>query len=273
VCKLCNNNAENVNHLLIHCSFTKAVWLRLSEIYHLKIQWAGSSVSDCLNVWTFEKSAPVSLAAIACWHIWIERNKVLFEDHTPSYLAVVHRIVVTFSWQPTTLNPIPNRVCDFIHIEGFTLACFDGAALLSGGCCAAGGFFKTHASRVTKWYINCGAGTNTKAELMGLWATLTLASLWAIDKIQILGDSKVIIDWMNQKGQLQAVNLDGWKLKTKELTHNFKEISFQHIYREHNKEADLLSKRALKEPKGRLTVYHWQNGEEIPPTHLNIFEN
>jgi len=47
---------------------------------------------------------------------------------------------------------------------------------------------------------------------MGLWATLTLASLWVMDKIQILGDSKVIIDWMNQKGLLQAVNLEGWKL-------------------------------------------------------------
>jgi hypothetical protein len=44
---------------------------------------------------------------------------------------------------------------------------------------------------------------------MGLWATLTLALLWAIEKIQILGDSKVIIDWINQKGQLQAVNIEG----------------------------------------------------------------
>ena len=160
---------------------------------------------------------------------------------------MVHRIVVTFSWQPASTKPIPNRVCDFIHIEGFTLAYFDGAALLSGCCCAAGGYFKTHALRVTKWYINCGVDTNTKAELK----TLTLATLWAIDKIQILGDSKVIIDWINQKGQLQAVNLEGRKLKTKELAHNFKDISFQHIYREHNKEADLLSKRALKEPKDR----------------------
>jgi len=37
------------------------------------------------------------------------------------------------------------------------------------------------------WFINCGAGTNTKAELMGLWATLTLGMLWSIKKLQILG--------------------------------------------------------------------------------------
>jgi ribonuclease HI len=91
--------------------------------------------------------------------------------------------------------------------------------------------------------MNCGAGTNTKAELMGLWASLTLASQWAIKKIQILGDSKVIIDWINQKGNLQAVNIEGWKLKTKDLVSKFEDISFQHIFREHNKEADQLSNR------------------------------
>jgi hypothetical protein len=175
----------------------------LYEIYHLKIQGVGTTVSDCFNEWSVIKSAPVSLAAIVCWHIWMERNKVLFEEHTPSHLSVVHRISVSFSWQPAVINPIPNRVCEFIHIEGFTMARFDGAAHSTGECCAAGGFFKTHASRVTKWYMNCGAGTNTKAELMGLWATLTLATHSVIKKIQISGDSKVVIDWINQKGQLQ----------------------------------------------------------------------
>jgi ribonuclease HI len=152
------------------------------------------------------------------------------------------------------------------------LACFDGATLSNGECCGAGGIIKTHASKVIKWYINCGAGTNTKAELMGLWATLTLATLWSIEKIQVLGDSKVIIDWINQKGQLHAVNIEGWKLKTKELAITFQDISFQHIYREHNKEADILSKRALKEPEGRLSFFHWDNGTESPHTYLNIFE-
>jgi ribonuclease HI len=124
---------------------------------------------------------------------------------------MVYRIVVSFTWQPPTTNPIPNGVCEITHLDGFMLACFDGAALLTEDCCAAGGIFKSYASRVTKWYLNCGVGTNTKAKLLGLWATLTLPSFWAIDKIQILGDSKVIIDWMNHKSQLQVVNLDGWK--------------------------------------------------------------
>jgi len=61
-------------------------------------------------------------------------------------------------------------------VPGSTLVCFDGAALSNGLCCGAGGTFKSHPSRITKWFLNCGAGSNTKAELMGLWASLFLAS-------------------------------------------------------------------------------------------------
>jgi len=133
-----------------------------------------------------------------------------------------------------------NKVCELTLPEGVTLACFDGATLSNGRCCVAGGFFKSHDTRITKRYLNCGVGTNTKAELMGLWATLTLASHWTIDNVQILGESKVIINWINQKGQLHALNIEGWKIKTVELARNMKNTRYKHIYREHNKEVDLL---------------------------------
>ena len=107
---------------------------------------------------------------------------------------------------------------------------------------------------------------------MGLWVTLTLATQWSIEKLQVLGDSKVIIDWINQKGRLHEVNIEGWKLKTKELATSFQDISFQYIYRDHNKEANFVSKRELKEPEGRLSLFLRENGTESHHSHLNIFE-
>jgi ribonuclease HI len=44
------------------------------------------------------------------------------------------------------------------------------------------------------WTYNCGEGTNTKAKLLGIWATLLLASRLNIMDLQVLGDSKIIID-------------------------------------------------------------------------------
>jgi hypothetical protein len=51
-----------------------------------------------------------------------------------------------------------------------------------------------------------------------------------------------------------------------------KDINFQHIYRDHNKEVDALSKRELNEVEGRLSVFHWDNGKESPTSFINIFE-
>jgi len=164
------------------------------------------------------------------------------------------------------------NVCDLNLLDGYTLACFDGATLSNGGCCGAGGFFKTHPSRITMWFLNCGVGTNNKAKLLGLWAALYLASSWSISHLKVLGDSRIIIDWISHKSKLNSVHIDSWKTKTMELTNSFADINFHHIPRSQNREADALSKRALKEAVGRLSVFHRDNGIESPITSLNVFE-
>jgi hypothetical protein len=50
---------------------------------------------------------------------------------------------------------------------------FDGAALASGRNSGAGGVIRINENIIFKWYINCGPGTNTRAELLGAWALLT----------------------------------------------------------------------------------------------------
>jgi ribonuclease HI len=98
-------------------------------------------------------------------------------------------------------------------------------------------------------------GTNTKAELMGAWATLYLANLLSLHKIQILGDSKVIIDWLNYKSDLRVSSLEGWKQRIQMLRRKFEDIQFYHIYRDYNKEADGLSKQALLAPEGIISLH------------------
>jgi len=44
---------------------------------------------------------------------------------------------------------------------------------------------------------------------MGAWATLILASRLSITTIHVLGDSKIVIDWLNHKGAIQVVTLEG----------------------------------------------------------------
>jgi hypothetical protein len=86
-----------------------------------------------------------------------------------------------------------------------------------------------------------------------------------------LGDSKVIIDWLNQKGKTNSIEIEGWKRKTKVLSTSFQEMSYQHIYKKYNKKVDHLSKQALLGPTSRLTFYKWENGKAGPLFHLKLF--
>ena len=39
-------------------------------------------------------------------------------------------------------------------------------------------------------------------ELVGVWASLILATRLSISDLHVLGDSKIVIDWLNGKGAL-----------------------------------------------------------------------
>ena len=91
---------------------------------------------------------------------------------------------------------------------------------------------------------------------MGVWETLTLEKYLSIQKLQVLGDSKLVIEWLTKKGRLQTCAIESWKIKILDLIKDFHEIIFQHIYRDHNKEVDTLSKKSSLEPEGRITYYN-----------------
>jgi hypothetical protein len=78
-CHLCKKESETVNHLLIHCIFTKKVWNRIRTGLKLKKEWEGNTLTECYKKWLEKKIVPTTLPAIICWNVWLERNKVLFE--------------------------------------------------------------------------------------------------------------------------------------------------------------------------------------------------
>jgi hypothetical protein len=81
------------------------------------------------------------------------------------------------------------------------------------------------------------------AELLGAWVTLMLANNLEIPSIHVMGDSKFIIDWLNDKGRLMVTSIEGWKKRMKILLQKFQSIVFQHIFRVFNSDADFLLSR------------------------------
>jgi ribonuclease HI len=57
-----------------------------------------------------------------------------------------------------------------------------------------GGIIKIGENTSYRSNFNCGLGSNTRVELLGAYATLTLAYRLDLAQLQVLGDSKIVID-------------------------------------------------------------------------------
>jgi hypothetical protein len=86
-----------------------------------------------------------------------------------------------------------------------------------------------------------------------------------------VGDSKVVIAWLDNKDSLKVCAIEGWKLRLKEMVKDFEYIRLDHIHREFNTEADYLSKQASNEPEGGIMYYTWHNNREGEKNTISIY--
>ena len=120
---------------------------------------------------------------------------------------------------------------------------FDGASAKNVG---GGGFcLYLNESHSFEFAVGVDSCTNTKSELIGLWALLHIAQMMGIPTLNILGDSSSIINWDKGTASLSPPKLHHWCRDTRKLCSCFLELSFCHFYREYNQHADCLSKKAL----------------------------
>ena len=124
-CCLCEENEETIDHLLIHCSRAKMLWDLLlaitdfnwvfpSTVCQLLLSWQGASVG--------KKRKRVWMAAPLCifWTLWMERNRVVFENEVPS----VHRMKTFFvfslwSWAKLYSVDNLNSLVGFLSWMGY----------------------------------------------------------------------------------------------------------------------------------------------------------
>ena len=109
--------------------------------------------------------------------------------------------------------------------------------------------------------MRCGHSTNTRAKLLALWALLHFAKAIGIPTLHVYGDSYVIINWTNDKETLSALDLDCWCDNIMDMNAFFLSLNFHHVFREHNKRADSLSKEAHPMAYGLLSFTEYY--EEI----------
>jgi ribonuclease HI len=201
----------------------------------------------------------------------MDRNFAIFEDRKPSAIRVVTLVAIALdSYASQEKAPAMRNIVIKNEVKGAT-GWFDGAAEATRLNSGAGGIIKTRDNRIYKWTLNCGPGSNTRAELMGAWALLTLASRLFINDLHVKGDSMIVINWLRDKGRLQVISLECWKDRLVDLIKLFQHISFDHVYRDDNSEADNLSKQALQKQPGKIFYFQSVEEHEGPPLSIELF--
>ncbi|MFA6466425.1 MAG: ribonuclease HI family protein [Patescibacteria group bacterium] len=121
----------------------------------------------------------------------------------------------------------------------------DGGARGNPGPAAIGGVIYDGKNKIADFSQYIGQTTNNQAEYQALLKGLDLALSNNIQNLECFLDSELVVKQMNKEYKVKDKELAKIFVKVYNLSLKFKKISFSHIRREYNKEADALVNKAL----------------------------
>ncbi len=127
---------------------------------------------------------------------------------------------------------------------GAWLAWFDGSARPNPGACSIGAVLRGPDGQRFEYRQNIGYGSSSDAEYRALIAVLELALPYQPAQLLVYGDSRVVIDDVNQSDKVSAPCLSAYRSRAIELIQQCNQVSLHWIARHKNTEADALSQRA-----------------------------
>ena len=119
-CFMCEEDEENIDHLLIHCKRAKMLWTLLLSIFgtswvfpqtilHTLLAWQGAAVG--------KKRKRIWLAGPPClfWTLWRVRNRLSFENESTNDQKIKANFVTNlWAWANVFREDKTNSVVEFI---------------------------------------------------------------------------------------------------------------------------------------------------------------
>lgn len=92
-----------------------------------------------------------------------------------------------------------------------------------------------------------GVATNNVAEYRGLLAALAWAARHGIDRLQVRSDSLLLVKQMRGEYRVKHPGLRPLWEEARSLARRIRDLQFEHVRRELNKDADRLANEAMDE--------------------------
>jgi ribonuclease HI len=122
--------------------------------------------------------------------------------------------------------------------SGWVLKSNEGTIVVQAGCV----FIGTH-------------HTNNEAEYSGLIAALEAARAHNVTQLTIYGDSLLVINQMNNLWQVRDANMRRLYTKAASIARDIPQVTYIHVLRHLNKEADYLSNIAMDSMQTQMGVH------------------
>ena len=191
---MCFSNEETVIHLFSHCMVWKSVLDLICDQFQLTIPPRVDTISIFMDNWvaTYPRhSVLYYIPHHMMWEIWKAQNHPIFEGKNKIVLGIFQQIM--FSTQLNSSQPVIKACHKKVRQIGLppslTFPCgfFDGASTSSAMGVGYSSFLNE--SHHLEFALGVGYGSNTKAELLGLWDLLLSSQMMGIPLSHIFDDS------------------------------------------------------------------------------------
>ena len=126
-------------------------------------------------------------------------------------------------------------------------ASVDGGSRGNPGPAGYGVHIEREDGTIAELKESLGLATNNVAEYSGLIAALRWAAAHGISKLHIRADSELLVKQMRGEYRVKSPGLQPLYEQARALTRQIGDVTFEHVRREFNKEADRLANEAMDE--------------------------
>lgn len=257
-CSRCKEPETPMHTFFFFCEFARKLWehVHLKNTVHLAV---GETFKKAITRFRKATCLPptrvmTNIMPWICWTIWKDRNSLIFkgkclgpENIAAKALGLAREWKNTQQGQQTKEKKLPQVRLNQISLRQDLIECKTDAAWneeqrRAGLAWVFKGVTLSSPDRgsTTQDFVN----SPLIAEALAVRSGLCMAATLELSKLKVFSDNSTLIAEINNKHHMKEIV--GIIRDIQEISSKFDSITFFHIPRKNNEEADLLAKHALR---------------------------
>ncbi|CAM9001934.1 unnamed protein product [Rhodiola kirilowii] len=263
-CKICGHSQESIMHLLSQCWWSKALWDLLGTQFSIEEDHLANSADWLWRITLTREEEELLRICTGIWIIWRNRNEVWHGKEEWDVRWAARRVELYCRlWRRKVPLISTDHVCDPLRWKapkkGFLKINCDGAWCAQRNALGYAGLVRDEEGTVMFAFASWESkkGSVLEAEGKALLQAMEVADVRKWEKVVFEMDSIQAISGILAGGLDDQSKLN-WSARCSDLFNRHPEWELSHVWREANKGADVLAKKACYDK------WSWSKSEALP---------